>query len=113
MHNEELREKIIVAIHSYEREIKQELPLSDSEYGDLADRILALMPPVGEKGLREAFLAGAKWWEFHTTDATMWQSDQAEAIRPWRAFRSYRRPSPRRAASRGMPDMQEPRRELF
>ncbi len=78
MHNEELREKIIVAIHSYEREIKQELPLSDSEYGDLADRILALMPPVGEKGLREAFLAGAKWWEFHTTDATMWQSDQAD-----------------------------------
>jgi len=22
------------------------------------------------------FVAGAKWWEFHKTGATMWQSDQ-------------------------------------
>ena len=25
--------------------------------------------------IRRAFVAGAKWWEFHTTGATMWQSD--------------------------------------
>ena len=23
-----------------------------------------------------AFVAGAKWWEYHTTQFTMWQSDQ-------------------------------------
>lgn len=27
---------------------------------------------------RDAFLAGAKWWEFHSTKGTMWQSDQAD-----------------------------------
>ncbi len=27
---------------------------------------------------RDAFLAGAKWWEFHSTGGTMWQSDQKE-----------------------------------
>jgi len=27
-------------------------------------------------GLREAFMHGAKWWEFHSTKGTMWQSDQ-------------------------------------
>ena len=26
--------------------------------------------------IRRAFVAGAKWWEFHQTDCTMWQSDQ-------------------------------------
>ena len=26
--------------------------------------------------LRRAFVAGAKWWEYHSTKATMWQSDQ-------------------------------------
>jgi len=25
--------------------------------------------------LRRAFVAGAKWWEFHSTGATMWRSD--------------------------------------
>jgi hypothetical protein len=28
--------------------------------------------------LREAFLKGAKWWEFKSTCGTMWQSDQKE-----------------------------------
>ncbi len=26
--------------------------------------------------LRRAFVMGARWWEFHQTGATMWQSDQ-------------------------------------
>ena len=26
--------------------------------------------------LRRAFVMGAKWWEFHQSGATMWQSDQ-------------------------------------
>lgn len=26
--------------------------------------------------IRRAFVAGAKWWEYHSTGATMWQSDQ-------------------------------------
>lgn len=25
--------------------------------------------------LRRAFVAGAKWWEYHKAGATMWQSD--------------------------------------
>lgn len=33
----------------------------------------------GEKQWLEAFVAGAKWWEWHKTGATMWQSDQALA----------------------------------
>ena len=28
---------------------------------------------------RRAFVEGAKWWEFHKTGATMWQSDRATA----------------------------------
>jgi len=28
-----------------------------------------------ENDIRRAFVAGAKWWEFHSTGATMWQSD--------------------------------------
>lgn len=27
---------------------------------------------------REAFLRGAKWWEYRSTNGTMWQSDQKE-----------------------------------
>lgn len=26
--------------------------------------------------LRRAFVAGAKWWEYHSMGFTMWQSDQ-------------------------------------
>ncbi len=26
--------------------------------------------------IRRAFVAGAKWWEFHRTGGTMWQSDR-------------------------------------
>jgi len=26
--------------------------------------------------LRRAFVDGAKWWEYHSTKFTMWQSDQ-------------------------------------
>lgn len=29
-----------------------------------------------EGDLRRAFVMGAKWWEFHSTGATMWQSDR-------------------------------------
>lgn len=29
-----------------------------------------------ENDLRRAFVNGAKWWEFHETGATMWQSDR-------------------------------------
>ena len=32
-----------------------------------------------EAGLRESFVAGAKWWEFESTGGTMWQSDQGKA----------------------------------
>jgi hypothetical protein len=35
---------------------------------------------MSEEEIRErerlAFLAGAKWWEWHKENATMWQSDQ-------------------------------------
>ena len=26
--------------------------------------------------IRRAFVEGAKWWEYHSTKGTMWQSDQ-------------------------------------
>ena len=29
-----------------------------------------------ENDLRRAFVAGAKWWEFHKTGFTMWPKDQ-------------------------------------
>ena len=29
-----------------------------------------------EDDIRRAFVAGAKWWEYHSTGATMWQSDR-------------------------------------
>ena len=29
-----------------------------------------------ENDLRRAFVAGAKWWEYHKTGFTMWQYDQ-------------------------------------
>jgi len=32
-----------------------------------------------ENDLRRAFVAGAKWWEYHKTGFTMWQSDQSLA----------------------------------
>jgi hypothetical protein len=32
-----------------------------------------------EERLREAFVKGAKWWEFESTGGTMWQSDQHKA----------------------------------
>ena len=40
---------------------------------------LEFTPTVGSwpmNDLRRAFAQGAKWWEFHKTQATMWQSDQ-------------------------------------
>lgn len=36
------------------------------------------LSPWPEDDLRSAFLAGAKFWEFHQTGGTMWQSDQNE-----------------------------------
>lgn len=32
----------------------------------------------GPNDLRRAFVAGAKWWEFRSTGATMWSSDRAD-----------------------------------
>ncbi len=29
-----------------------------------------------ENDIRRAFVAGAKWWEFHKTEFTMWNSDR-------------------------------------
>ncbi len=29
-----------------------------------------------ENDIRRAFVAGAKWWEFHMTGFTMWASDR-------------------------------------
>ena len=38
-----------------------------------------------ENDIRRAFVAGAKWWEYHSTGASMWNSDvdlaEAEAMR--------------------------------
>jgi len=31
--------------------------------------------------VRHAFVAGAKWWEYHSTEFTMWPSDQRLAER--------------------------------
>jgi len=28
----------------------------------------------------KAFIAGAKWWEYHSTESIMWQSDQNLAM---------------------------------
>ena len=33
----------------------------------------------GPKDIRRAFVEGAAWWEFHSTGATMWQSDRSKA----------------------------------
>jgi len=44
---------------------------------------------LGKNDLRRAFVDGAKWWEYHKGDATMWQRDrnlaEIEAERRWRA----------------------------
>lgn len=34
-----------------------------------------------EEELINAFIQGAKWWEYHSTGATMWQSDQGLALK--------------------------------
>jgi len=39
----------------------------------LTNKSLKLMP---EDDLRRAFVAGAKWWEYHSTKFTMWPSDR-------------------------------------
>jgi hypothetical protein len=60
------------------------------EIVSIADRVLTLALPVpddklreaarsAEDGLREAFVKGAKWWEFESTKGTMWNSDQHKA----------------------------------
>ena len=40
---------------------------------------------VSDKSLIIAFVQGAKWWEYHSTKFTMWQSDmllaEEEAVR--------------------------------
>lgn len=36
------------------------------------------LPEVSERD-RQVFVAGARWWEFKQTGATMWPSDQQEA----------------------------------
>ncbi len=33
-------------------------------------------PQTTNEKLIEAFISGAKFWEFHKTGATMWQADQ-------------------------------------
>lgn len=32
-----------------------------------------------ENDIRRAFVAGASWWEWHSTDFTMWPSDRTLA----------------------------------
>lgn len=39
----------------------------------------APLPEVSESEWRNAFVAGAKWWEYEKSGATMWQSDQQRA----------------------------------
>ena len=55
------------------QDLQKELAAKDAEIARLRE------------GLKEAFLQGARWWEYHTHDATMWQTDQElvmqEAIR--------------------------------
>lgn len=41
-----------------------------------SDLVNGYLPP---NDLRRAFVKGAKWWEWVSTDATMWQSDQQRA----------------------------------
>jgi hypothetical protein len=61
--------------------------LRDADWTALIDAIhahLSRLAPAGggvdrdDRGdeLRLAFMHGAKWWEFHSTGGTMWQSDQ-------------------------------------
>lgn len=37
------------------------------------------VPEVGPDTLHGAFVAGAKWWEFTSTQGTMWASDRDKA----------------------------------
>ncbi len=41
--------------------------------------LLAEEPGAAKRGIREAFVDGAKWWEEASTGGTMWQSDQHRA----------------------------------
>ncbi len=60
------------------------------------------MEPI-EKGqwpaddLRRAFVKGAKWWEFESTGATMWPSDQDKAETAAELYYPKGRPRYRRA----------------
>lgn len=37
------------------------------------------MKTYTEEELKQAFVQGAKWWEYVSRGATMWQSDQHDA----------------------------------
>jgi len=46
-----------------------------------------------ENDIRRVFVAGAKWWEFHSRKATMWNSDvrlaENEATKRYGEFKRY------------------------
>ena len=57
--------------------------ISQPELSNDITRIVNLAKQIG-------FVAGAKWWEFHSTGGTMWQSDQRLAEEE--AERRYEKP---------------------
>lgn len=72
-----------------------ELALDRDEWKKVADWSQARIKELeGERGAaHQAFVAGAKWWEFESTGGTMWPSDQAkvcaEAEKQWPYMESF------------------------
>ena len=63
-------------------------------------RALAQQPEVADEAWRAGFVAGAKWWEWETIGATMWQSDQQRAYEA--AIKSRPNVTPQPAIPEGM-----------
>jgi hypothetical protein len=56
------------------------------QFEDFEDPDYSDPPEPTNKHLEDAFVAGAKFWEWHKTGATMWPSDQnfcLEKAREW------------------------------
>lgn len=51
-------------------------PMTEAEHDQ---RCGSNMTPTDDR-LCSAFLQGSKWWEYHKTGWTMWQSDQSLAM---------------------------------
>lgn len=65
------------AIH--EAGLAPESPVEDAAFRDAILGVLAQQIETVDEAWRTGFVAGAKWWEWEKSGATMWQADQERA----------------------------------